>query len=117
MQNQATEWYPPPETAAEEWVARVAAGSAVVIFSKSTCSMCHAVKVLFYGMGVNPRVYEVDEDPRSEEIERALSSSTGTAVPVVFIGGKFVGSMDRVITFHINGTLVPLLKNAGALWL
>lgn len=100
-----------------EWVARVAAGSAVVIFSKSTCSMCHAMKVLLYGIGVHPRVYEVDEDPRSEEIERTLSSSTGNVVPVVFIGGKLVGSMDRVISFHINGTLVPLLKNAGALWL
>ncbi|MBA0689036.1 hypothetical protein Goari_006786 [Gossypium aridum] len=39
------------------------------------------------------------------------------AVPVVFIGGKLIGSMDRVMASHINGTLVPLLKEAGALWL
>ncbi|KAI5312382.1 hypothetical protein L3X38_041555 [Prunus dulcis] len=30
---------------------------------------------------------------------------------------KLVGAMDRVMASHINGTLVPLLKEAGALWL
>ena len=38
-------------------------------------------------------------------------------VPVVFIGGRLVGAMDRVMAAHINGSLVPLLKEAGALWL
>jgi glutaredoxin 3 len=46
---------------------------------------------------------------------RLLGNST--SLPVVFIGGKLVGSMDRVLAFHINGSLVPLLKDAGALWL
>ncbi|XP_076956782.1 glutaredoxin-C1-like [Bidens hawaiensis] len=101
-------------------VAKLASQSAVVIFSLSTCCMCYAVKSLFSGMGVNPTVYELDEDPvRGQEIERALVRLMGssTAVPVVFIGGKLVGSMDRVMGSHINGTLVPLLKEAGALWL
>lgn len=42
---------------------------------------------------------------------------TSPAVPVVFIGGKLVGAMDTVMASHINGNLVPLLKDAGALWL
>ncbi|KAJ6934110.1 glutaredoxin-C1-like [Populus alba x Populus x berolinensis] len=71
--------------------------------------MCHALKRLFCGMGVNPTVYELDHDPRGEEIEKAL--------PVVFIGGKLIGAMERVMASHISGTLVPLLKEAGALWL
>ncbi|KAJ8759392.1 hypothetical protein K2173_006912 [Erythroxylum novogranatense] len=77
------------------------------------------VKRLFCGMGVNPTVYELDQDPTGKEIERALSRLLGssTSVPVVFIGGKLIGAMDRVMAFHINGTLVPLLKEAGALWL
>ncbi|KAL8201367.1 hypothetical protein R6Q57_012706 [Mikania cordata] len=103
-----------------ESVAKLASQSAVVIFSLSTCCMCYAVKSLFSSMGVNPTVYELDEDPmRGREIERALVGLMGssTAVPVVFIGGKLVGSMDRVMVSHINGTLVPLLKEAGALWL
>ncbi|CAI9093133.1 OLC1v1028554C1 [Oldenlandia corymbosa var. corymbosa] len=102
-----------------ERVVRLASGSAVVIFSLSSCCMCHAVKRLFCGMGVNPTVYELDQDPRGKEIERALMRLLGNApaVPVVFIGGKLVGAMDRVMASHINGTLVPLLKEAGALWL
>ncbi|KAJ8771924.1 hypothetical protein K2173_027101 [Erythroxylum novogranatense] len=102
-----------------ERIERLASENAVVIFSISTCCMCHAIKRLFCGMGVNPTVYELDEDPRGMEIERALMRLLGssTAVPVVFIGGKLVGAMDRVMASHINGTLVPLLKEAGALWL
>ncbi|KAG6523643.1 glutaredoxin-C3-like [Zingiber officinale] len=104
-----------------ERVERLASESAVVIFSVSSCCMCHAVKRLFCGMGVSPTVVELDEDPRGKEMERALSRLLGAgsapAVPVVFIGGKLVGAMDRVMAAHINGTLVPLLKEAGALWL
>ncbi|XP_020231924.1 glutaredoxin-C1 [Cajanus cajan] len=106
-----------------ERVARLASQSAVVIFSVSSCCMCHAMKRLFCGMGVNPTVHELDHDPKGKDMETALmrllgnGSINSTAVPVVFIGGKLVGSMDRVLAFHIGGTLVPLLKQAGALWL
>ncbi|KAF3786285.1 Glutaredoxin-C1 [Nymphaea thermarum] len=102
-----------------ERVERLASRSAVVIFSDSSCCMCHAVKSLFCGMGVSPTVYELDEDPRGKEIERALARLLGTPqpLPAVFIGGKLVGPMDRVMASHINGSLVPLLKEAGALWL
>ncbi|XP_058096194.1 glutaredoxin-C5-like [Magnolia sinica] len=102
-----------------ERVERLASENAVVIFSVSTCCMCHAIKRLFCGMGVHPTVYELDEDPRGKELEKALMRLLGSssAVPVVFIGGKLVGAMDRVMASHINGTLVPKLKEAGALWL
>lgn len=40
------------------------------------------------------------------------------SVPVVFIGGKLTGAMDRVMASRTNGTLKrPPLKEAGALWL
>ncbi|XP_071736398.1 glutaredoxin-C1-like [Rutidosis leptorrhynchoides] len=101
-------------------VAKLVSESAVVIFSLSSCCMCHAVKSLFSGLGVNPTVYELDQDPiKGREIECALMRALGNSmtVPVVFVGGKLVGSMDKVMGAHINGTLVPLLKKAGALWL
>ncbi|KAL4279230.1 hypothetical protein GQ457_03G007020 [Hibiscus cannabinus] len=102
-----------------ERVVKVASESAVVIFSLSSCCMCHAVKRLFCGMGVNPTVFELDHDPRGKDMETALSRLLGNsqALPVVFIGGRLIGGMDRVMASHINGTLVPLLKEAGALWL
>ncbi|KAL2532370.1 Glutaredoxin-C8 [Abeliophyllum distichum] len=108
-----------PTTDSLQLIQRLAAENAVVIFSKSTCCMCHAIKRLFSGMGVNATVYELDEDPREKEMEKALIRLLGSssAVPVVFIGGKLVGAMDRVMASHINGTLVPLLKEAGAIWL
>ncbi|MED6209932.1 Glutaredoxin-C5 [Stylosanthes scabra] len=104
-------------------VARLVSESAVVIFTISSCCMCHAMKTLFCGMGVNPMIHELDLLPNGKQIERALmallggGAGGGAVVPVVFIGGKLVGSMDRVLAFHINGSLVPLLKQAGALWL
>ncbi|KAH1246754.1 Glutaredoxin-C3 [Glycine max] len=50
-------------------------------------------------------------------IGNGMNSIACATVPMVFIGGKLVGSMDRVLAFHISGTLVPLLKQVGALWL
>lgn len=102
-----------------ERIERMAAASAVVIFSQSTCCMCHAAKRLFCGMGVNPTVYEIDNDPRGKDLETALRRLLGGAstVPVVFIGGKLLGAIDAVMASHISGSLVPLLKEAGALWL
>ncbi|OVA09615.1 Glutaredoxin [Macleaya cordata] len=104
-----------------ERIERLASENAVVIFSISNCCMCHAIKRLLCGMGVNPTVYELDEDPRGKDMEKALmrlmGSCSSSALPVVFIGGKLIGAMDRVMASHINGTLVPLLKEAGALWL
>ncbi|XP_054805156.1 glutaredoxin-C5-like [Prosopis cineraria] len=111
-----------------ERVVRMASESAVVVFSRSGCCMCHAVKRLLCGMGVNPRVYELDRHPFGKDMERALitllrsssfsvSASAASTLPVVFIGGNLVGAIDSVLASHINGSLVPLLKQAGALWL
>ncbi|GAA0152284.1 oxidoreductase [Lithospermum erythrorhizon] len=102
-----------------ERIVRMASRGAVVIFSNNSCCMCHAVKRLFSSMGVSPTVYELDQDPKGKEIEVTLARILGNSpsVPVVFVGGKLVGSMDRVMAAHINGTLVPMLKDAGALWL
>ncbi|CAI0457855.1 unnamed protein product [Linum tenue] len=97
-----------------ERIEQLAAESAVVIFSISSCCMCHAIKRLFCGMGVNPTVYELEMEMA---LMRLIGASSAAALPVVFVGGKLVGAMDRVMASHINGTLVPLLKDAGALWL
>ncbi|GMJ14064.1 hypothetical protein like AT3G21460 [Hibiscus trionum] len=99
-------------------IARLASQKAVVIFSKSSCCMCHAIKRLFYEQGVSPAIYELDEDIRGKEMERALMRlGCNPTVPAVFIGGRFVGSANSVMTLHLNGSLKNLLKNAGALWL
>lgn len=99
-------------------MAKLASQKAVVIFSKSTCCMCHAVKRLFYEQGVSPAICELDEDSRGKEMEWALAGlGCSPSVPAVFIGGKFVGSANAVMTHHLNGSLKKMLKEAGALWL
>ncbi|CAN6469315.1 unnamed protein product [Victoria cruziana] len=102
-----------------EGVVALARANAVVIFSKSTCCMSHAMKRFFCDLGVNIVVHELDQDPRGKEMEKALARLVGwgPAIPVVFIGGRLVGPTDRVMAQHLNGTLVPQLREAGALWL
>ncbi|KAE9594612.1 hypothetical protein Lal_00037448 [Lupinus albus] len=89
----------------------------VVIFSKSSCCMCHTIKTLFSEFGVNPSVHELDEIPKGKDIEQALSRlGCSPSVPAVFIGGEFVGGTNEVMSLHLNRTLIPMLRNAGALW-
>uniref|UniRef100_M8BFS1 Uncharacterized protein n=1 Tax=Aegilops tauschii TaxID=37682 RepID=M8BFS1_AEGTA len=92
-----------------ERVRRLASQRAVVIFGTSNCCMCHVVKTLFTEMGVSWTVHELDKDPRGKDVERALASMAGRSLPVpaVFIGGALV----------LAAQLVPLLRQAGALWL
>lgn len=40
--------------------------------------MCHAMK-LFYGMGVNPMVYELDQDPKGKDIKQTLTRLLGSS--------------------------------------
>lgn len=89
----------------------------VVIFSRSSCCMCHTVKTLFREFGVNPVVHELDEIPRGREIEQALARlGRSPTVPVVFIGGEMVGGTNEVMSLHLNRSLIPRLIQAGAMW-
>lgn len=113
----------PSALAVYERVARMASGNAVVVFSASGCCMCHVVKRLLLGLGVGPTVYELDQmtgNGGGREIQAALAQLLPPGqppVPVVFVGGRLLGGVEKVMACHINGTLVPLLKQAGALWL
>nr|XP_019706179.1 glutaredoxin-C1 [Elaeis guineensis]XP_019706180.1 glutaredoxin-C1 [Elaeis guineensis] len=100
-------------------VNKLAAQKAVVIFSLSSCCMCHTIKRFFSELGVNPTIYELDEDPKGKDMERALAKMVGRnpPVPAVFIGGNLVGPTDKIMSLHLSGKLVPLLRDAGAIWL
>ena len=103
-----------------EQVTKLASERAVVVFTSSRCCMCHSVTSLLSNLGVSVAVYELDKDPRGREMERELVRKLGRGTPVVpavFIGGSLVGGTNRVMAMHLAGELVPMLKNAGALWL
>ncbi|KAL2236537.1 monothiol glutaredoxin-S2-like [Sesamum indicum] len=100
-------------------VEKLTADKPVVIFSKSTCCMCHTIKTLISSFGANPTVYELDELPDGQQVEKALMADSGRRLsfPVVFIGQELVGGDNEVMSLHVKGKLVPLLKKAKAIWI
>ncbi|KAL5069358.1 hypothetical protein RYX36_020245 [Vicia faba] len=94
-----------------EKVMRLATEKGVVIFTKSSCCLCYAVNILFREVGVYPVIHEIDKDPEGKEMEKAITKlGCNAPVPAVFIGGKLVGSTNEVMSLHLSGSLVPLLR-------
>ncbi|KAF5752727.1 glutaredoxin-C9-like [Tripterygium wilfordii] len=103
-----------------EIVRELASTNAVVVFSMSGCCMCTVAKRLLFGLGVGPAIVEVDRHELGDDIQAVLfqvAADGQQPTPAIFVGGKFLGSIETLMACHINGTLVPLLKDAGALWL
>ena len=90
-------------------VSRMVSEWPVVIFSKSSCCMCHTIRSLFSEFGVNPTVYELDEMQLrggGRDIEQALSRlGCNPTVPAVFIGGNLVGGANEVLSLHLKSPL------------
>ncbi|KAK5792351.1 hypothetical protein PVK06_033465 [Gossypium arboreum] len=105
-----------------EIVKQLASSNAVVLFSTSGSDcMCTVAKRLLLGLGVAPITIELDHHVAGPDIQAVLSrlavDGSRQPIPAVFVGGKFLGGIETLIASHINGTLIPLLKDAGALWL
>ncbi|XP_059659514.1 monothiol glutaredoxin-S6-like [Cornus florida] len=86
----------------------------VVIFSKSSCGICHSIQQLIRSFGANPTVYELDQHPDGKEIESKLGRKP--SLPVVYIGQKLVGGAKDVTSLQVRGELVQELIRAGAIW-
>nr|GEV42334.1 monothiol glutaredoxin-S2-like [Tanacetum cinerariifolium] len=99
-------------------VSRLVTDKAVVIFSKSSCCICHSVKTLICSFGANPTVYELDEHPEGKQIEKELKAlGRKPCVPAVFIGQVLVGGSNQIMSLHLKGQLVPMLIKERAIWL
>lgn len=92
-------------------IAKLASENGILIFSKSTCCLCYSVQMLFKELGARPRVHEIDHDPEGKEIEKALMRmGCSGPLPAVFVSGKLVGSTNEIMSLHLSGSLIPLLK-------
>ena len=100
--------------AREEEVRRAVAECPVLVVGRRGCCLSHVVKRLLQGLGVNPAVYEVAD---AEAELAGVVDGGDVALPAVFVGGRLLGGLDRLMAVHISGDLVPILKDAGALWL
>ncbi|XP_028807870.1 glutaredoxin-C9 [Neltuma alba] len=111
----------PSRGSSEGMVKNMVSENAVIVFARRGCCMGHVVKRLLLGLGVNPAVYEIDEEDEVgvvTELEAIGDRKQGKLqFPAVFIGGKLFGGLDRLMATHISGELIPILKDAGALWL
>ncbi|KAI6703702.1 hypothetical protein NL676_012838 [Syzygium grande] len=117
-------------------VGRAVVENAVIVIGRRGCCMCHVAERLLLGLGVNPAVYEVDDVDEGVVVKELVSmiringkdgkdSKGGEGsdndqklqFPAVFVGGQLFGGLEKVIATHISGELVPILREAGALWL
>ncbi|KAL9228141.1 hypothetical protein vseg_003753 [Gypsophila vaccaria] len=98
-------------------VSELARTKAAVIFTKSSCCMCHSIMTLFHDLGASPAVYELDREVTGREMEWALQQSgCSPTVPAVFIGGNYIGSAKDVLGAHLSGSLRDKLIEAKAIW-
>ncbi|XP_039068775.1 monothiol glutaredoxin-S9-like isoform X2 [Hibiscus syriacus] len=105
-------------------VINIVSENAVIVLARKGCCMSHVVRRLLQALGVNPAVHEINEVDEAgvlNELE-AICKDNGNdrkmvQLPVVFIGGRLYGGLDKVMATHISGELIPVLKDAGALWL
>ncbi|XVE97692.1 hypothetical protein REPUB_Repub03eG0040700 [Reevesia pubescens] len=106
------------EESTETRIKRLISEHPVIIFSRSSCCMCHVMKKLLATIGVHPTVIELDDHeiaslppPPGHD-----SLSTRNPAPAVFIGGTCVGGLESLVALHLSGHLVPKLVEVGALW-
>ncbi|KAJ9168216.1 hypothetical protein P3X46_019767 [Hevea brasiliensis] len=122
---------PPPPTSstslsfdavesAETRIQRLISEHPVIIFSRSSCCMCHVMKKLLATIGVHPTVIELDDHEISALPLPPPSHDNDDAprnlAPALFIGGTCVGGLESLVALHLSGHLVPKLVEVGALW-
>ncbi|EOA38649.1 hypothetical protein CARUB_v10010567mg [Capsella rubella] len=91
--------------------------NAVVVFARRGCCMGHVAKRLLLTHGVNPLVVEIGDEEADENNYDNIISDHKEKLPVMYIGGKLFGGLENLMAAHINGDLLPTLRQAGALWL
>ncbi|KAL2898050.1 Monothiol glutaredoxin-S1 [Bienertia sinuspersici] len=72
---------------------------------------------LINSYGANATIYQLDDMSNGQEVDKALQRlGLKPSIPAVFIGQRLVGGAKEIISLQIQGRLVPMLKEAGAIW-
>lgn len=91
----------------------------VVLFSLSWCSFCRAAKQLLGQIGVQHRVFELDQgeflQPTiQQEVRGRLREITNSnTLPQLFIGGEGLGGYTETAVAYRTGKLAQLLHKHG----
>ncbi|CAI9759612.1 unnamed protein product [Fraxinus pennsylvanica] len=102
-------------------IQRLICENPVIIFSRSSCYMCHVMKLLLSTVGVHPTIIELDEDEISVFTVHGVAGTKhhvdGEAggVPALYIGGTSIGGLESLVALHLSGHLVSKLMEVGVL--
>ncbi|XP_020596819.1 glutaredoxin-like isoform X1 [Phalaenopsis equestris] len=90
--------------------------SPVFFFSKTYCEACKEVAGFLLKSGANYKMVELDIESDGAALQSALAEWTGQrTVPNIFIGGNHIGGKADLMKKHKDGSLIALLREAGAL--
>lgn len=92
-------------------------GSAVIIFSKTTCPFSRKAKSILldvYSIVPSPFVFEIDQHRLGPRMQTLLADMTGRrTVPNILINGKSIGGGDDVEKLHMDGQLGNKVRSMG----
>ncbi|CAN4119248.1 unnamed protein product [Withania somnifera] len=114
-------------------IRRLISENPVVIFTRSSCCMCHVMKrLLLSAVSVHPTVIQLEEheiaalpsataeDNRVDTPDMFIGDTRiggagGGETPAIYIGGTRVGGLESLVALHLSGGLVPKLVEVGAI--
>ncbi|CAA2979228.1 glutaredoxin-C6-like [Olea europaea subsp. europaea] len=100
-------------------IQRLISENPVIIFSRSSCCMCHVMKRLLSAIGMHPTVIELEEDEigalNNHEVAASTTDRRDGGAPALYIGGVLVGGLESLVALHLSGHLVPKLIEVGVL--
>jgi glutaredoxin 3 len=87
--------------------------AAVTVYTTPYCGFCFALTRLLDSLGIAYDEVSVEGRP---EVRARLAADNGgwRTVPMVFVGGRFVGGFVDVRALHARGELIPLVEAARA---
>ncbi|KAK9089086.1 hypothetical protein Scep_028168 [Stephania cephalantha] len=93
----------------------MASENTVVLVGRRGCYMCYVMKRLLLGIGADPAVYVVDDEEGEAVLADELAAIGGggrpVLFPVVYLGGRMVGGLEKLMAVHISGELECMLKD------
>ncbi|PHT55915.1 hypothetical protein CQW23_04401 [Capsicum baccatum] len=95
---------------------KLIAENAILLISMSECCMCASVKSLLVSLRVNPVIFKVDEEEKTSVLIKLIMMNEGVSndsgepweLPTVYIRGKDLESVDKVMESHVNIELEKL---------
>lgn len=105
-------------TAEYKFIAEKIKAHPVILFSKSTCKFCKMAKEVLDSLSVDYAEEDIGTRDDCQAIQDVFKQITGErTVPRVFVGGKCIGGGSETWTLHNQGRLIPMLKEASAVFL